>query len=205
MLRHSSFSTEVKNTLQLMRKNTQRLLLLVNNLMDVQKYDSQKMVLQKEKFDLSVFVQELYELFVPVAKNRNITFTRKNELPVDYCVYYDRQEIEKVLFNLLSNAFKFTPEKGTIEIILSVLSSENDIVRVKLCQNRHLSEDYYLHIQVSDNGEGITSEDIEKIFQPFYRSSQDLHHQIAGSGIGLSLARFIVEQHSGIILSLIHI
>lgn len=70
---------------------------------------------------------------------------------------------------------------------------------MKLCQNRHLSEDYYLHIQVSDNGEGITSEDIEKIFQPFYRSSQDLHHQIAGSGIGLSLARFIVEQHSGII------
>ena len=114
-----------------MRKNTQRRLLLVNNLMDVQKYDSQKMVLQKEKFDLSVFVQELYELFVPVAKNRNITFTRKNELPVDYCVYYDRQEIEKVLFNLLSNAFKFTPEKGTIEIILSVLSSENDIVRVR--------------------------------------------------------------------------
>lgn len=131
MLRHSSFSTEVKNTLQLMRKNTQRLLLLVNNLMDVQKYDSQKMVLQKDKFELSVFVQELYELFVPVAKNRNITFTQKNELPVDYYVYYDRQEIEKVLFNLLSNAFKFTPEKGTIEIKLSVLSSENDVVRVR--------------------------------------------------------------------------
>ena len=114
-----------------MRKNTQRLLLLVNNLMDVQKYDSQKMVLQKEKFELSVFVQELYELFVPVAKNRNITFTQKNELPVDYYVYYDRQEIEKVLFNLLSNAFKFTPEKGTIEIKLSVLSSKNDVVRVR--------------------------------------------------------------------------
>ena len=130
-MRHSSFSTEVKNTLQLMRKNTQRLLLLVNNLMDVQKYDSQKMVLQKDKFELSVFVQELYELFVPVAKNRNITFTQKNELPVDYYVYYDRQEIEKVLFNLLSNAFKFTPEKGTIEIKLSVLSSENDVVRVR--------------------------------------------------------------------------
>ena len=99
MLRHSSFSTEVKNTLQLMRKNTQRLLLLVNNLMDVQKYDSQKMVLQKEKFDLSVFVQELYELFVPVAKNRNITFTRKNELPVDDCVYYDRQEINTIFIS----------------------------------------------------------------------------------------------------------
>ncbi|KKB50056.1 hypothetical protein HMPREF1212_03216 [Parabacteroides sp. HGS0025] len=199
MLRHSSFSMEVKNTLQLMRKNTQRLLLLVNNLMDVQKYDSQKMVLQKEKFDLTVFINELYELFAPVARNRNISFTLKNDLPTDFCVYYDRQEIEKVMFNLLSNAFKFTSEGGTIEMKLSALSNENDIVRVKLWQNRDLSEDYYLHIQVSDNGEGIASEDIEKIFEPFYRSSQDLHHQIAGSGIGLSLARFIVEQHGGII------
>ena len=131
MLRHSSFSMEVKNTLQLMRKNTQRLLLLVNNLMDVQKYDSQKMVLQKEKFDLTVFINELYELFAPVARNRNISFTLKNDLPTDFCVYYDRQEIEKVMFNLLSNAFKFTSEGGTIEMKLSALSNENDIVRVR--------------------------------------------------------------------------
>lgn len=70
---------------------------------------------------------------------------------------------------------------------------------MKLRQNQSLIEDYYLHIQVADNGAGISPEEIEKIFQPFYRSSQDLHHQIAGSGIGLSLARFIVEQHNGII------
>lgn len=117
--------------MQLMRKNTQRLLLLVNNLMDVQKYDSQKMVLQKEKFDLTVFINELYELFAPVARNRNISFTLKNDFPTDFCVYYDRQEIEKVMFNLLSNAFKFTSEGGTIEMKLSALSNENDIVRVR--------------------------------------------------------------------------
>ena len=199
LLSHSSFSSEVKSTLYLMRKNTQRLLLLVNNLMDVQKYDSQKMILQKEKFNLSSFSEELYDSFAAIARNRHITFIQKNELPENYDVYFDRKEIEKVMFNLLSNAFKFTPEQGIVELRLSVLSNENDLVRVKLCQNQPLAEDYYLHIQVSDNGTGITPDEIEKIFQPFYRSSQDLHHQIAGSGIGLSLARFIVEQHNGVI------
>lgn len=199
LLSHSAFSTEVKNALQLMRKNTQRLLLLVNNLMDVQKYDAHKMVLQKEKFNLAEFIKELYDSFISIANHRHITFTQKNDIPDCFCVYYDRQEVEKVLFNLLSNAFKFTPEKGTIEMKLSVLSNESDLVRVKLSQNSHLIEDYYLHIQVSDNGQGISQEELEKIFQPFYRSSQDLHHQVAGSGIGLSLARFIVEQHNGII------
>ena len=117
-----------------MRKNTQRLLLLVNNLMDVQKYNSQKMVLQKEKFNLSLFTLELYDSFASVAKNRNITFVLKNELPESYEVYFDRKETEKVMFNLLSNAFKFTPEYGFIELKLSVLSNENDIVRVRSWQ-----------------------------------------------------------------------
>ena len=58
-------------------------------------------------------------------------FTQKNDIPDCFCVYYDRQEVEKVLFNLLSNAFKFTPEKGTIEMKLSVLSNESDLVRVR--------------------------------------------------------------------------
>lgn len=114
-----------------MRKNTQRLLLLVNNLMDVQKYEAKKMVLQKEKFNLGEFVKELYDSFISVARHRDIIFTLKNTIPDSFCVYYDRQEIEKVLFNLLSNAFKFTPEKGTIEIALAVLSSKNDVVRVR--------------------------------------------------------------------------
>lgn len=117
-----------------MRKNAQRLLLLVNNLMDVQKYDSQRMVLQKEKFNLSLFILELYDSFSSIARNRNITFVLKNELPEDYYVYFDRQETEKVIFNLLSNAFKFTPEQGFIELRLSVLSNENDVVRVRSWQ-----------------------------------------------------------------------
>ena len=70
---------------------------------------------------------------------------------------------------------------------------------MKLSPKTALVEDFYLHIEVIDNGIGISPEETEKIFQPFYLSSHDLHHQTAGSGIGLSLARFIVEQHNGII------
>lgn len=117
--------------MQLIRRNTQRLLLLVNNLMDVQKYDAHKMVLQKTKFNLSEFVKELYDSFISVANHRHITFTQKNAIPGGFCVYYDRQEIEKVMFNLLSNAFKFTPEQGVIEMKLSILSRESDVVRVR--------------------------------------------------------------------------
>lgn len=117
--------------MQLMRRNTQRLLLLVNNLMDVQKYDAHKMVLQKTKFNLSEFVKELYDSFISVANHRHITFIQKNAIPDGFCVYYDRQEIEKVMFNLLSNAFKFTPEQGVIEMKLSILSKESDVVRVR--------------------------------------------------------------------------
>ncbi len=62
-----------------------------------------------------------------------------------------------------------------------------------------LVEDYYLHIEVADSGAGIAPEELENIFQPFHRSSQDLHHQIAGSGIGLSLVHFIIEQHQGVV------
>lgn len=199
MLQQCSFSPEIKNTLQLIRKNTQRLLLLVNNLMDIQKYDSQKMVLQKEKFDLNEFIEEIYESFLPTARNRRITFTTTNRIPAGYQVYYDRSELEKVLFNLLSNAFKFTPEQGSICLELSYEKKDKLLTFSPPQYYSVLIEDYYLHIRIKDTGTGVETKEIEKIFQPFYRSVQDLHHQIAGSGIGLSLARFIVEQHNGVI------
>lgn len=199
MIQHCSFSPEIKNTLQLMRKNTKRLLLLVNNLMDVQKYDSQKMVLQKEKFDLNEFIDEVYGSFLPISHNRRITYTKSNTLPAGYQVYYDRSELEKVLFNLLSNAFKFTPEQGLVQMEFSHEKKEKLLPFVAPRYHTVLIEDYYLHIRIKDTGTGVEDKDIEKIFQPFYRSMQDLHHQIAGSGIGLSLARFIIEQHNGVI------
>lgn len=199
LIQNNIFSNEVKKILYLMQKNTQKVLLLVNNLMDIQKYDAHKMTLQKENFNLLNFIRELYTMFESIAKKREITFLLENKIPDAYEVYYDKQEMEKVIFNLLSNAFKFTPEWGNVTLRLSAVSQRNAVPLVSENQKSTLVEDYYLHIEVLDNGTGIEPKELENIFQPFYRSSQDLHHQIAGSGIGLSLVRFIIEQHQGII------
>ena len=83
------------------------MLLLVNNLMDIQKYEAGKTILQKTRFNFSAFIQEMYHSFESVANNREITFTLENELPDSYRVCFDEAEIEKIFFNLLSNAFKF--------------------------------------------------------------------------------------------------
>lgn len=199
LLAYKGFSNEVKKDLQMMYKNTQRLLLLVNNLMDVQKYDANKMMLHKEQFTLSVFANEIYESFVPIAKHRNINFKQHFLLVGFFKVYYDRLEIEKVMFNLLSNALKFTPAKGTIELTWTILFESNKMLRDLKRRHPQLTEKDYIYIQVSDNGKGMSESEVKKVFQPFYRTSQDLHHQVAGSGIGLSLSRTIVEKHEGII------
>ena len=117
LMQYVSFSPEIKETLQLIKKNTGRMLLLVNNLMDIQKYEAGKTVLQKTSFNFSSFIREMYHSFESVADNREIRFVLDNELPETYKVCFDEAEIEKVFFNLLSNAFKFTPSEGQVTIL----------------------------------------------------------------------------------------
>ena len=122
LLQRVTFSPEVKDALQLIKKNTGRMLLLVNNLMDIQKYEAGKTILQKTRFNFSAFMNEMYRSFESVATNREITFRLENKLPESFFTCYDEAEIEKVFFNLLSNAFKFTPSGGQITITIRQLS-----------------------------------------------------------------------------------
>ena len=177
------------------------MLLLVNNLMDIQKYEAGKTVLQKTCFNFSAFIQEMYHSFESVANNREITFTLENELPDSYRVCFDEAEIEKIFFNLLSNAFKFTPSEGHITLRVSTVSqAECELLPNFPSQyNSILVEGKYLFIEVIDTGKGISDQEAEKIFEPFYRSQEDIHRQISGTGIGLSLTRSIILQHNGCI------
>lgn len=197
----ASFSEDVKRALRLMKKNTQRMLLLVNNLMDIQKYEAGKSLLQKSPFNFSAFIEEIYTSFENAARKRDITFELKNELPVVYSVNYDEAEIEKLFFNLLSNAIKFTPKNGTISLHISKMNESADIIIPDyiLQENPALYLTGYLCIEVKDTGKGFTREEGEKIFEPFYRFQDDIHQQISGTGIGLSLARSIASQHGGYI------
>lgn len=177
----------VKESLTLIRKNAQRLLSLVDDLLNLQKQENGKAELHPAAFDFHEFIQELYYTFQGTAHNRGITFRLSMEnmaLPV----IYDRNELEKVVFNLLSNAFKFTPSGGTVTLSAALLpfSGESDGNTAP-----------GLQIEVQDNGIGIRPEDRNRLFEPFSVSGQDLHGKIPGSGIGLSVARFIVGQHGG--------
>lgn len=196
-----NFSPEVKNLLQMIKKNSARMLLLVNNLMDIQKYEAGKMILQKSRFNFSAFMQEIYHSFESIANNREITFTLLNKLPDTYFVSFDESEIEQVFFNLLSNAFKFTPSGGKVTISIDAYTKQTCKLMPELPpQYSHiLIERYYLLIEVANTGKVLDQKDTEKIFEPFYHAQEDIHQQISGTGIGLSLARSIVQQHNGCI------
>ena len=179
LMQYVSFSPEIKETLQLIKKNTGRMLLLVNNLMDIQKYEAGKTILQKTSFNFSAFIREMYHSFESVAGNREIRFTLDNELPETYQVCFDEAEIEKIFFNLLSNALKYT-EKGVIHIL------------VKTARKKWT-------IEVKDTGIGIPKEEQGNIFHEYYRAQNAMNFEETGSGIGLMITRRIVKQHHGTI------
>lgn len=201
LLQRVTFSAEVKEALQLIKKNTGRMLLLVNNLMDIEKYEAGKTVLQKIRFNFPAFIQEMYRSFESVAQNRQIAFVLKNELPDPFFTYYDEAELEKVFFNLLSNAFKFTPVGGNVTIRISRISQDRceELAGFPEKECCVLIEANYLLIEISDTGKGIGKEEADKIFEPFYQSQEDIHKEVSGTGIGLNLTRSIVRQHQGCI------
>lgn len=179
-----SFSPEVKQALGMIKKNTGKMLSLVNNLMDIQKYEAGKRVLNKKQVNFSIFLESIFQSFEYMAKKRKLHLRIENELAPDYIVFFDETEIEKVFFNLLSNAFKFTPADGCVTIH----------VKPTLFQGNN-----YISIRVIDTGKGFSQEEAKKIFEPFYRFGEDIHYQMSGTGIGLSLARSIVSLHNGYI------
>lgn len=201
LMQYISLSPEIKETLRLIKKNTGRMLLLVNNLMDIQKYEAGKTILQKTSFNFSNFINEMYHSFESVANNREIHFTLTSELPEVYQVYFDEAEIEKIFFNLLSNAFKFTPPEGQVTILIKKIKQSEceSLPFFPIQYNTILVEAKYLFIEIIDTGKGFREQEAEKIFEPFYRSQEDIHRQISGTGIGLSLTRSIILQHNGCI------
>lgn len=201
ILQRASFSPEVKKALYSAKKNTDRMLALVNNLMDIQRYEAGKTILQHTRFDFAEFIREIFHSFESLASNRGISFILDSKLPEPFFTFYDKIEIEKVFFNLLSNSFKFTPMGG--EIVMRVTR----IMKTDLLQSTILPEtgyfdfieDRYVFIEIIDTGKGFDQQEADKIFEPFYRGEQSVHQETSGTGIGLSLSRSIVLQHQGYI------
>lgn len=191
------FSSVVKNKLGLIFSNTQRLLLLVNQLMDLRKNQEGKLKLRITKADMYPFMLEIYYAFNHLATKKSITFTfeKKEE---QLSAWFDKTLIEKVVFNLLSNAMKFTPNGGEVvfalsKVAASELSSERQLEQYALPANTE-----FVCLSVADSGKGIPEEEMKNIFAPFYQG-EDENKENVGTGIGLSLTRSIVHLHKGII------
>ena len=163
----------------MMRKNSERILHLINQMMDLRKIDKGQMVMHMSQTDMVAFIGDEYKLFCQQAVAKSIQFTFEHEdetLPV----WIDRDNFDKVLMNVLSNAFKFTPAGGRIRITLS-------------------HSPHHVRIAIKDSGKGIQEDKLETIFQRFYQSATSSNDRNVGTGIGLDLTRSLVELHYGTI------
>ncbi len=164
---------------EVIRRNAERILHLINQMMDLRKIDKGQMMMRMEETNLVSFIKEIYELFLLQAKAKNITLRYEHDTD-DLPTWIDRDNFDKVVMNILSNAFKFTPSGGEVVIRLT-------------------HDDNMVHLAVRDNGEMIPEDKLEKIFKRFYQSPSSVGNQKMGTGIGLDLTRSLVELHHGTI------
>jgi len=179
-----------KPDFQLMQRNAHRLLHLVNQLLDLSKFEAGKMKLQTQPAELIEFLHRVAASFAPLAESRKISF--QVNFPVDSLwVCFDADKLEKVFNNLLSNAFKFTPDHGEVFFSMRLESVGQNGSPEKLFVKAELS--------VTDTGIGIPAEQRAQIFDRFHQVDHSLTREQEGTGIGLSLAREMVELHQGTI------
>lgn len=163
-----------KDQLSLVNRNAQRLLRLVNQLLDFRKAEAGKLKLRVAEGNIVKFLKEVKLSFDGLAEQKNISFVFRSSSNI-INLYFDRDQFEKIFYNLLSNAFNHTSEGG--EIVIEVTETQEAVF-----------------IKVEDNGSGIKPENFKKIFRRFYSEEDATHH---GTGIGLALTKSLVELHHG--------
>ncbi|MEI6275087.1 MAG: two-component regulator propeller domain-containing protein [Prolixibacteraceae bacterium] len=184
------------NQLSLIKRNAGRLLKLINQLLEFRKIEENKAELSVVKTDLVIFVREIFNYFIDVAKQKDINYVFVSlEDPI--VLPFDAEKIDKAVFNLLSNAFKFTPDRGTIQVEIS--QGQKDKL-VKTSPNKfvigELNAKNYIQISVADNGPGIQPNDMEKVFDRFFRA-ENIKNPQSGTGIGLHLTKHLILLHEG--------
>lgn len=178
----------VKERVNTAYKNANKMMSLVNELMDFNKIESGSLKLKPRQGELVEFVTNIVSLFSDVADKRNITFSVRTEL-TSLKGWFDRDKLERMLVNVLSNAFKFTGDGGHITVIIN--SKINPVAQGISAQ--------CLELIVVDNGIGMSSEELPRIFDKFYQAKSASKVTNPGTGIGLSLTKALVELHHGTI------
>lgn len=169
----------LKNNLELVQRNAFRLLKLINQLMDFRKIEEGKMEINASTQVLGDFVFEISNEFKDLARKKHISLNM-NDKTAGLNIDFDPSMIDKVLFNLLSNAFKFTEENGTINITIDQDKEQENAI-----------------IKIEDNGIGMSTEDVEHAFDVFYQGHSST---FKGTGLGLALSKELIKAHNGNII-----
>lgn len=183
-----NYDADTMRMLRLMQKNVDRIINLLNQLLDMRKIEKGQLHIHCTEIDMVKYIKELISLFIYQAQKRNIDLHfdyEQDELPA----WIDPNNFDKVLVNLLSNAFKYTPDGGKIKICL----------REKVNELTAGGLQHSIQIEVVDSGSGIDANKLEKIFERFYQVPSNGSNGSIGFGIGLNLCRMIVSLHHGTI------
>jgi signal transduction histidine kinase len=175
MLQHSFDKGDKKEDVKTAFHAMEKLHALVEKLFNVQKYDFKKAELNLRKIDFAEFVNNIYKNFLPLIKEKSLSFRMINQLPKKAFIEIDELQLQQVFHNLLSNAIKFTPKKG--KIILKVVEKNKKI-----------------QIWIIDNGVGVAEKNKKSIFGKFKGSN---HPERGGIGLGLYICKKILDLHKG--------
>ena len=193
-LDYASIERKTQNPkLSAIHRNATKLLNLVNELMDFRKSESGALTLKVSETNLNAFLEEIAEEFAELALQRNMTFNISMQ-PKHFETWFDAQILEKIITNLVANAFKYTPDGGIISIEtfgqwdISKTHFENELV----IKNDYKAENY-IFISVADTGIGISKESMPRLFERYFRISET--H--LGSGIGLAFVKSLTILHKG--------
>jgi len=189
----SGLNEQLSKQLTLIQRNGNRMMQLIDQVLNLRKLETGHEKIQAAKGNIVTFLKEIGLSFSEIASTRNIDFEYRCKLE-KLSLWYDRNKMEIIIFNLLSNAFKNTPTAGKIELVLNLANEgiDNNL----LFKNRKKGSIQYAKISVIDNGKGIPKTDLENIFERFY-SKKDNKLNAKGTGVGLELTKRMVELHKG--------
>ncbi|MBN8653031.1 MAG: response regulator [Cytophagales bacterium] len=183
LLKQGTLDSTSRSLISLAEKNSHRLLRVINQILDFRKLENDKLEIKISRTNLVAFTHEIQTLFTDKAHRKKINYHFQADLQ-ELPVWMDSEKIETVLFNILSNAFKFTPQGGTIHVNLKQGSPSEGF------------PDGSAIIEISDSGIGLNAHEKEKIFQPFYQTDEARLME-SGTGIGLALASEYIKLHYG--------
>lgn len=166
-----------KQLLEVMQRSGNRLMRLINQLLDFRKLEANKMTVKPTSQDIVSFIKEIYDIFTYHAKLKNINYHYQSSLEKLF-MNFDKDKVDKIIYNLLSNAFNYTSSGGSISVILD---------------KTYINDRMYISIEVKDSGIGIPSNELDKIFTLFYQVKDSESKKSIGTGLGLNLTKELTQ------------